>query len=95
MGLPLASHSNAEVSLGTNFDQIDNKDSKDNQMFEIDLKYVKSIAKKLKIPPSKIDCYPLLWFRLAPKKKEEWEVELKQKVAFKYSVIKLIGHSGN
>ena len=51
---------------------------------------MKSIVKKLKIPFNEVDCYPLMWFQLNTKISEEFKVYLKQSVAFKYAVIKMI-----
>lgn len=58
--------------------------------WEIDLKYIKSIVKKFKIDSSKVDCYPLIWFQLNVKKSEEFTMHIKQRVAFKYVVIKCL-----
>ena len=45
----------------TDLDPFDNS-SPTTLAYEIDLKYYKSIVKKMKVYPKKVDCYPLLWF---------------------------------
>jgi len=59
--------------MNENVDEV-KEDYKNNLMFEIDLKYIKKICNNFKIPPKKVDCYPLLWFQLDTRISEEWAV---------------------
>lgn len=87
--VPVKTYSTTSQTTEENEQEIKD-DYKGNLAYEIDLKYAKSIGKLLNITSNKVDCYPLLWFQLDTKVSQEWIVQIRQKVAFKYCVIKMI-----
>ena len=93
LNLPLISFSTPKIERNENLKGIDLKKFEGKDIaIEINVLYIKKIARILKIPMSKIDCYPVLWCQQDGSTKTDWTAKLTQTVAFKYSVIKLIGN---
>lgn len=90
LGLPLASYSTPTVDRSTDFNDIDPMKKAQTLTYEIDVSNVKALARVLNIRPSKMDCYPLLWCLQEKVEGMQWSFKISQRIAFKYSVVKLI-----